>query len=195
MITIQKDYINSHGINIKGHLVVLTAIRATTSTTTVLNTELAEPQVVVTRNASFTPLSYVSLEAYENGMQGMYLQVPNNLTGTVHLMLDEEITDNLVPTLESRLIDMMFPDQEVLAVPYSVTRRQAIQYLTALGVVDQIELIIEAIEDPQVKSMVSIYWRESTQFERSNPHLINIALALGWTEQQLDETFIAAKAL
>lgn len=84
---------------------------------------------------------------------------------------------------------------EPVAVPESVTRRQARQALLLAGLLDAVPAAIAAIPDATQRQLAQIEWEDSLQFERSRPLLIALATALGLTSAQLDQLFISASAL
>jgi len=80
-------------------------------------------------------------------------------------------------------------------VPASVTRRQAREALLNIGLLDDVEMVINSIEDETERKRAEIYWLDSATFERSHPMLIQIASAVGLTDAEIDELFVAAAAL
>lgn len=82
-----------------------------------------------------------------------------------------------------------------IKVPISITRRQCKQQLLLLGLLDQVQPMLDAIPDPTEKAMMQIYWDDSQEFERNHPQLIAMAQGLGLTDEQIDQAFIAAGSL
>ena len=80
-------------------------------------------------------------------------------------------------------------------VPAKVSRRQARQALLLAGLLDTVQPAINAIADPVVRQFALIDWQDATDFERHNPTVMKIGLALGLGEEGLDKLFIAAAAL
>lgn len=78
--------------------------------------------------------------------------------------------------------------------PVTVTMRQARLALYAAGYLSQIDAMIAAMPDPQ-KTQFSIYWNHSQTVERHNVVTVALGSALGLTETQMDNLFIAAAAL
>lgn len=75
-------------------------------------------------------------------------------------------------------------------VPASVSPRQIRQALTRFNVRDQVEAAV-ANGDQDLKD----WWEFATVFERNHPMVVNMAVALGISEQDLDAIFMAAGAL
>jgi hypothetical protein len=73
------------------------------------------------------------------------------------------------------------------AVPKSVTKRQGRQMLLLAGKLDQVPLLIAAIEDDLERGLAQIYWDDSQEYERYHPLVITIGGALGL---DLDQMFI-----
>ena len=75
-------------------------------------------------------------------------------------------------------------------VPDSVSPRQIRQALTRLGLRNAVEAAVAA-GDQDTKD-----WYEfATQFERKNPHVLAMGVALGVTSDQLDALWVLAGSL
>jgi len=81
------------------------------------------------------------------------------------------------------------------AVPASVTRRQARQALLLAGLLDQVQVAIDAIPDPVQRGMLQIEWDDGQEFDRDRSTVLTIGAALGLDGAGLDQLFIAAAAL
>lgn len=80
-------------------------------------------------------------------------------------------------------------------VPKLVTPRQAKLALLSAGLLDEVEAAIDAIADPATKRVAQIEWEYAQEIERGWPLLVQIAGAMGMTDAELDELFIAAATL
>lgn len=80
-------------------------------------------------------------------------------------------------------------------VPQSITVRQAREQLIRLGLLAQVQVEIDAIQDPMQKDIVQNYWEYSIDFKRDNELLIGLASSLGLTSLDLDTMFIEASKL
>lgn len=76
-----------------------------------------------------------------------------------------------------------------------VTKRQGRQQMILMGILDQVQVAIDSIEDPLQRALVQSFWNDSTQYERNHPQMIQLAQAIGLTDEQLDQAFIAAAEL
>lgn len=76
-----------------------------------------------------------------------------------------------------------------------VTKRQGRQQMILMGVIGDIESAIAAIADPTERMMVQSFWDDSTEYERMHPKMIQLAQAIGFTDEQLDQAFIEAAKL
>lgn len=76
-----------------------------------------------------------------------------------------------------------------------VTKRQGRQQMILMGTIDQVQTGIDAISDPVQKALVQSFWDDSTQYERNHPQMIQLAQAMGLTDEQLDNAFIEAAKL
>jgi hypothetical protein len=80
-------------------------------------------------------------------------------------------------------------------IPASVTRRQAREALLDIGLLDDVEMVIGSIEDATERKRAEIYWLDSATFERAHPMLVQIASAVGLTDAEIDDLFVAAATL
>jgi hypothetical protein len=71
----------------------------------------------------------------------------------------------------------------------SVTPFQAKAALLDAGLLDDIEALIA---DPATDRKVVLAWNNAITFERLSPMVAGIAVALGWTDEELDDLFAAA---
>lgn len=88
------------------------------------------------------------------------------------------------------VIDAHDPTKRV--VPASVTRYQARVALANSGLLDQVNAYFDALADSDTGKMA---WLEAPTVERNSPALIAAAHALGLTDEQIDQLFIAGADL
>jgi hypothetical protein len=79
-------------------------------------------------------------------------------------------------------------------VPQAVTMRQARLALLAAGVLGDVQTAITAMDEP-ARTVAQITWDYSTEVQRQNGLVSQLAPALGLTESQVDDLFIAAAQL
>ncbi|MXN30026.1 hypothetical protein [Delftia sp. CH05] len=84
---------------------------------------------------------------------------------------------------------------ETLPVPLTITRAQGKAALIQAGLWPQVLAFVAGIEDPNEKLLAEVALNDTVNWERSSPFLARVAVALGLSEQQLDELFIAAAAI
>ena len=75
-----------------------------------------------------------------------------------------------------------------------VTPRQARLALLSAGHISNIDIAIDALEEP-TKSAVKIEWEYAVQIERISPWVQAMTTALSMTDEQVDELFDAAAQL
>lgn len=75
--------------------------------------------------------------------------------------------------------------------PRVVSRRQGRRALLAAGLLDKVQLVIDALPDKQ-RAEAQIDWEDATEFDRDSELLQRLAPALGLDEVGLDELFAAA---
>jgi hypothetical protein len=86
------------------------------------------------------------------------------------------------------------PGQAPAPVPSAVTMRQARLALMGAGMLDSVNGAIAAMTGAQGDA-ARIEWEFSSEVRRHQPLVLALAPALGLTDVQLDELFVAAAAL
>ena len=86
------------------------------------------------------------------------------------------------------------PPVEVNGVPQTVTMRQARLALLGAGKLSLVDAAIDGMPEPQ-KSAARIEWEYSNEVQRNNSFVSALGPALGMTEEQIDQLFIAAAKL
>jgi hypothetical protein len=76
-------------------------------------------------------------------------------------------------------------------VPFSITPTQGRIALKLMGLLDNVNTMIENSEDAALK----IYWEYSLSWDRQNTYISSMANLLGMTEQDLDNFFIEASKI
>lgn len=106
--------------------------------------------------------------------------------------------DESLPNQEeiANLIAQYTPEwEDPRVVPLVVTPRQMRIALVMSGIsIETVEAMIDSLPEPQ-KSITRITWEYSTEFQRTNPLLVQMAPALGLTEAQVDQMFKLAITL
>lgn len=86
----------------------------------------------------------------------------------------------------------MPPLIEMSSVPQEVTRYQALAALHLAGILVRVEAMMA---DQATDMLTVLAWRNAQEFRRTSPMVLNMAQALGLSDQQLDDLFIAASAI
>lgn len=87
------------------------------------------------------------------------------------------------------------PAAPAAVVPEAITRRQARQVLVLNGIsLAAVDAIIAALPEP-TRTIATIFWSDSNDFERHNSMLLTLAPMVGLSSQQLDLLFIQAAGL
>lgn len=86
------------------------------------------------------------------------------------------------------------PDPEPEPVPQSVTMRQARLALLSIGMLQAVDMAIDALPEPQ-RTAARIEWEYSQEVERNKEFVLLLAPALGLTDEQLDDLFRVAVTL
>lgn len=118
--------------------------------------------------------------------------------------VDEKLTENfLVPHFNQttrEFYEGAISEEIALhnapVVPASVSRRQLRQALVLANIpLANIDYAISQIPDATEKTLMEIYWSDSTEFERNHPKLIDFSQALNISESIADQLFILAATL
>lgn len=92
--------------------------------------------------------------------------------------------------LESRPV----PPEPVIAVPESVTMRQARIALSRTGLIPAVEQALEVMQGQEGEE-ARIEWEYSQEVYRNKPFVIQLGATLGLSEEQVDELFISASGI
>lgn len=84
------------------------------------------------------------------------------------------------------------PDKLKPPVPQQVTRAQGKVVLIQMGLWPQVVAFVEAIADPMQRAVAEVAVYETLHWQRNSPFLNQAADALGITQEQMDQLFIAA---
>ena len=77
-------------------------------------------------------------------------------------------------------------------VPQQVTRAQGKVVLIQMGLWSQVVAYVDAIQDPLQKAIAEVAVYETLHWQRNSPFLNQATTALGITQEQMDQLFIAA---
>ena len=103
--------------------------------------------------------------------------------------VDEDMLD--LTELEVTEINELIGD---ISIP-NISLRQCKELLIETDRYQDVIDIIDGIEDPKQKMLVTNYWENSQEFKRGYKFLGLITSALGMTEDEVDEFFITASKL
>lgn len=88
--------------------------------------------------------------------------------------------------------DNVPPIPPIAGVPQVVTRFQARAALHLDGLLAQVE---EAMSSPSTDVLMRLAWTDAQEFRRTSPTVLAMAVALGLSDQKLDELFTAAAGI
>lgn len=124
------------------------------------------------------------------------------LDGEVLRYCDEHGATVEPPTGGARVVREIVPDftmppqpQEIEPakdVPQSITRLQAKIALSQTGLLEQIQGMMAGLPSTDIQRLA---WENALQFERDSAMVNGMAAAIGITQDQLDDLFIAAAAI
>lgn len=77
-----------------------------------------------------------------------------------------------------------------VAVPTTVTKRQAKLALLDSGILDDVETLVSSLDRG-----TRIEWEDSTEFHRDSPIISSLAKGLGLSEKDVDTLFLKASAM
>jgi len=91
--------------------------------------------------------------------------------------------------------DAELAEQPVRAVPDEISRRQALQALAISGLLEKVQTLIDAIEDPLDRQLAQIEYDTSQVFMRNRPLVVKLLPGLGLTPEQGDDLFRFAASI
>jgi hypothetical protein len=77
-------------------------------------------------------------------------------------------------------------------IPQQVTRAQGKVVLIQMGLWPQVLAFVDAIEDPVQKAVAEVAINDTVHWQRNSPFLNQAAIALGISQEQMDQLFIQA---
>ena len=92
----------------------------------------------------------------------------------------------LNPDNETYTVDVEW----IAEVPYTISQLQGKLLLAQMGLIDQIEAMINQAGRPE-----QIYWEYATEWERTSPILNRLAPTIGMDQDGLDQFFINASKI
>lgn len=139
---------------------------------------------------------------YQINQEGFYLGIKSESNEGMEFFTQVPITGNFVKFkfdgnawVEGGTPEEISEHQKQL-VPLSVSKRQLKQALVLANIpLANIDFAISQIPDTQEKTLMEIFWNDSTEFERNHPKLVEFSQALNICETQADELFILASNL
>lgn len=82
-----------------------------------------------------------------------------------------------------------------ITIPRQVTRAQGKAALIQAGIWPSVLSFIDSIEDETEKALALVAINDTTHWQRNSPFLARAADALGVSQEQLDDLFIAASTI
>lgn len=79
-----------------------------------------------------------------------------------------------------------------VVVPQAISRAQGKAVLIQQGLWAAVLAYVNAVEDPTEKALAEVALNDTQEWRRDSPFLTTAAAALGITEEQMDEMFVAA---
>lgn len=123
-----------------------------------------------------------------------YGEIPMTLnlvdTEDLHIFVDKDGKEYPLEEYCKTLQIAPYAEPEpVVIIPNSITKLQAKLQLLEIGLLDEVEALIE--QDRKAK----LYWIDSQNFLRTDEILLGMATALGLNDAQLDDLFVKASKL
>lgn len=92
-------------------------------------------------------------------------------------------------------VDAPEPGPSEPVVPASVTMRQARLALLSAGLLDDVEVALDSMGDTPEGKAARIEWDYSSEVWRHKPFVQQLSTAMGMSDSQIDEMFIAAAGI
>lgn len=87
------------------------------------------------------------------------------------------------------------PQPEKPKIPQQVTRAQGKAALITSGLWSDVESYVDSITDPTEKALALVALNDTTHWQRTSPFLNSAAVALGLSDEDLDNLFIQASEI
>lgn len=130
-----------------------------------------------------------NLRKFHNAVKAVVPELDGFLKedSTITVVLTVPVTQAIIDAIEA-----VVPPQNDLP---DVTPRQIRQALILSGVsLSTIDSAIDAMPEP-TRSLARTEWEYSNAFERNRPLVKQVGIAMGWTDEQLDNLWILAGTL
>lgn len=135
--------------------------------------------------ASKSARGFFSSEIHGDNMPADAVEISKELYLTL-------MSANTIDWSEDMPVPVAAPSPDTVAVPLEVTRYQA---LAALHIAGKLEAVEAMMADPATDTLTVLAWKNAQEFKRTSPMVLNMAQALGLSEQQVDDLFIAASQI
>lgn len=133
-------------------------------------------KALTTPSANFGP--YKSIEVLSDRYRCDNTDLPFSVVGQGEIV-------------EAATITWPDPPAPPVVVPESVSPRQIREALMDAGLFDAVDGAVAVSGDRKLQN----WWEFATEFQRTNPHVLAMAQALGVTDAQLDGIWILAGSL
>lgn len=127
---------------------------------------------------------------YEDGWREVVYPSYDAATHRLGILIFDEESDQFTYEVIAKTSEELEAEQKAL-VPYSITPTQGRILLKQMGILDQVNQMVEQSEDQALQ----IYWEYSLSWDRDNPYISSMANLLGMSEEDLDELFIQASQI
>jgi len=97
---------------------------------------------------------------------------------------------NDMATVKYKILELTEDELRDINVPVKISQLQGKLLLVQMGLIDQIEEMINQSGRPE-----QIYWTSATEWERTSSILNRLAPTIGMTQEDLDQFFISASKL
>lgn len=144
------------------------------------------PKLIIMPNGDHVHNPVVG-ETLSNNYRLVERHLENNPPSVWHSKINETITFD---EIDNRTVITYVYSEQPDIVPQTVTPLQMRKALRQLGLRDQVEDFVKTLDADAQDS-----WEYAIQIERNNQILIQGAIVLGKTEQELDEVFRLASTL
>ena len=111
------------------------------------------------------------------------------------------LVEGELKTIKEKFVAAMSPEAKAAyeaarnPVPVEMSSWQARAILEIEGLLGSVEAFISDLPDDASKIIIKSAWNNNATFERSSPTINTIAIALGLTDEQVDNLFRAGSAL
>jgi hypothetical protein len=127
---------------------------------------------------------------YEDGWRAVVFPDYDAALQRLGELVFDEANDHFTYAVIDKSAEELEAERKAM-IPASITPTQGRILLKQMGLLDQVNAMVENAGDPALQ----IYWEYSLSWDRENPYISSMANLLGMGEEDLENFFVQASAI